>query len=128
MDVELFCLPCDMPRKPVLIWIQFKRSFANACCHMDTLLFLLPHKVCNMSSDIERTLQRERWGSKILLQKIKVDRKPIETSCLGRVNLVKRYQGHTISYSSLLQHESMLFGRQFPVSDTICLNDLGQVT
>lgn len=83
MDVKVFCLPCDIPREPVLIWMQFKRGFANILCHMDTQLFLLPHKVCNMSSDIERTLQRERREGKILLKKIKIDKKPIETSCLG---------------------------------------------
>lgn len=83
MEVEVFCQPRGISRKPVLIWIKFKRGFANILCHMDTQLFLLPHKVCNMSSDIERTLQRERWGGKILLKKIKMDRKPIETNCLG---------------------------------------------
>lgn len=119
VDVKVFCQPCDIPRKPVLIWMQFKRGFANVLCHMNAQLFLLPHKVCNMSSDRERTLQRERWEGKISLKKIKMDKKPIETSCLGWVNLVKRYQG--IKATLLLQHESMLFGHQFPVSDTILL-------
>lgn len=47
---------------------------------------------------------------------------------MSRVCLVKSYQGHASSYSSLLQPEIRLFHHQFPVPAAFCLSDLGQVT